>query len=168
MKVLSVILWIMCVLMIATVIVPPVVRQIDRRVTCTGYLDRAANANTAKLACEQLDRAIVEIEHRGWTNGSTRVFFNYPQCDLGYWYQNLVAARAELRALPEMVSALEQSNLLMKLRETLTEQGEHGSKLIVPPMLNFYPSQMFWFLWWFIGSALAVLLGIYARIVWEI
>lgn len=167
MRALSVILLGMCLAVAASLIVPPIMRGIDLNVTCVGYLDRAANANTAKLAVQQLDKAIADIERRGWTSGSTRVFFDHPQCDMGYWYANLLAARAELAALPDSVTPLEQSNLLMKLRETLTEQGEKGQHLIRPPMINYYPHQMAWFLWWIIGTVLMFALGIFGAATWD-
>ena len=140
--------------------VPPILRKIDLNVTCTGYLDRAANANTVELAAQQLDKAIAEIERRGWTEGSSKVFFDHPQCDIGYWYSNLIAARKELRELPASSSSLEKSNLLMKLRESLTDTEEGSQHLIIPPNINYYPNQVMWVLWWWFGGFLLLMIGI--------
>ncbi len=114
---------------------------------CGGYLKRAANANTVELAHRELSKAIQFLEIKDLTVGSTSVFFQTPDEDIGYWYDNLKAAQKELATLKarEDVSALEQSNTLLKLRDTLTDHsGQNGSeKLVTPDGISRYPNNGF-------------------------
>ena len=41
-------------------------------------------------------------------------------------------------------SQFEKTNVLMKLRETLTDNGESGTKLTYPTGLMFYPNNLLW------------------------
>ena len=41
-------------------------------------------------------------------------------------------------------SQLEKSNVLMKLRETLIDNGENGDNLTVPDGLSRYPNNLMW------------------------
>ena len=164
MRIESLLIWFLAIGLSAIMIAPPVIKHINLAIGCTDYLERAANANTPELAIQQLDTALAFIEKQGWTSGSTYVAFKYPQCDMGYWYANLVAARDELKGLSPKSSPLEKSNLLMKLRESITDgSGPNGKQeLILPPNINFYPDQVVWVVWWWLGGALAVLFWIWA------
>lgn len=105
-----------------------------------GYLSRAASANTIEIATVELDRAIKYIEANNLTSGYTSVLFRTPDEDIGFWYENIKAANKELKELPVNSSPLEKTNVLMKLRETLTDQGDSGTKLTVPEGISVYPS----------------------------
>lgn len=107
---------------------------------CEGHLKRAADANTIEMAISELDIAIKYLEEKGDTIGYTSVFFETPDEDIAFWYHNLVACRNELMALPEDASSLERTNMLMKLRETLTDDTEHGVKVTAPRGMARYPS----------------------------
>lgn len=119
-------------------------KRIDFKQNCSGRLERAANANTVELAVKELDAAILYAEDKGYTSGYTSVFFRTPDEDVEYWYNNLCASRQELRNLPDSTSALEKTNTLMKLRETLTDTGENGTYVIYPNGLQFYPHNILW------------------------
>lgn len=162
MRAISILMIVLFCITAAFLAVPPIMRNINLNVTCIGFLERAANANTTTLAEQQLEKALAEIERRGWTNGSSAVMFNHPQCDIGYWHENLTASLEELKSLPDTATGLEKSNMLMKLRETLYEQGEKSAHIILPPNINYYPNQVAWVVWWWIGSLLLVVFAICA------
>ena len=112
---------------------------------CAGYLNLAANANDPKLVIKYMDIAIEYIERNNLDKGNTTVIFNYPDRSLDYWYANLKEIQADVKALPDDVSQLERSNVLMKVRESLTDSdSQGGSRIILPPYIAYYPSQFFW------------------------
>lgn len=126
-------------------------KRIDFKQNCSGRLERAANANTVELAVKELDAAIQYAEANGFTTGYTSVIYRTPDEDVEYWYNNLCASRQELVNLPDSTSTLEKTNTLMKLRETLTDNGENGTQVIYPIGLQFYPHNFLWgILRWFI------------------
>lgn len=133
-------------------------KRIDFKQNCAGRLERAANANTVELAVKELNAAIQYAEVKGYTTGYTSVIYWTPDEDVEYWYNNLCASRQELLNLPDSASTLEKTNTLMKLRETLTDNGEYGTRVIYPDGLQFYPHNFLWgILRWFIWIALAVI-----------
>jgi hypothetical protein len=73
-----------------------------------------------------------------------------------------VAARDELKGLSPKSTPLEKSNLLMKLRESITDNsGPNGKQeLILPPNINFYPNQVVWVVWWWLGGLVCALLWV--------
>lgn len=121
-----------------------VYKRIDFNQNCSGRLERAANANTVELAVKELDAAIQYAEAKGYTTGYTSVIYRTPDEDVEYWYNNLCASRQELLNLPDSTSTLEKTNTLMKLRETLTDTGEEGTRVIYPKGLQFYPYNPLW------------------------
>ena len=110
---------------------------------CGGYLKQAADANTAELALNRLDMAVKYAEERGLTNGYTSVFYKTEDDNIGYWYQNLKACQKELQEVIGK-SQLEQTNVLMKVRESLTDNGEEGTELTVPGGIARYPYNVFY------------------------
>lgn len=119
-------------------------------VNCADYLKLAADANNLDIAEKHLTTAITYLESKGLTSGDTRLWVYSPKNDIGLWYENLRAAQAQLREkVEEGYTELEQSNLLMKLRETLLD--ENGS-VTSPLFISFVPnhSETFWtlvFVW---------------------
>ena len=133
-------------------------KRIDFKQNCSGRLERAANANTIELAVKELDAVIQYAEAKGYTTGYTSVIYQTPNEDVEYWYNNLCASRQELLNLSDSTSTLEKTNTLMKLRETLTDTGEKGTRVIYPTGLQFYPHNFLWgILRWFIWIALTVI-----------
>jgi hypothetical protein len=116
--------------------------QFDRN--CGGYLKRAADANVVNMAKVELDRALVYIEFKGLTNGYTSVFYRTPDEDLGFWYQNIKSALAELNTLGDDTSTLEKSNALIKLRETLLDHSGGAYSLTVPAGISIFPNNVFY------------------------
>ena len=117
----------------------PVVRSIQFDRACGGHLELAAVASSVETAIKELDTAITYLEEERITKGHTSILYNTPDEDIGFFYENLKAARRELATLPESSTQLEKTNILMKLRETLTSGGEYGDVLNIPAGLSRYP-----------------------------
>ena len=108
----------------------------------SGYLKRAADANTIDLANQELLKVIDYLEANNITEGYTSIFYETPNEDIGFWYQNLKASQNELANL-NSESALEKTNVLIKLRETLVDNGEK-TRVTIPPGLAVYPNNTMW------------------------
>lgn len=109
----------------------------------TGYLKHAADANTIPLALQELTKVVNYLEANNLTEGYTSIFYRTPGDDIGFWYQNLKASQLELQNL-KPTNALERTNVLMKLRETLTDSGEKSSKVTYPRGLDVFPNNKIW------------------------
>lgn len=112
--------------------------RIEFNQNCKGYLKQAADANTVELALDRLDKALSYAERKGWTDGYTSILWKTEDENIGFWYDNLKASRQEL-ILVQNSSQLEQTNVLMKLRETLTESTDNGTAITYPTGLWKYP-----------------------------
>ena len=96
--------------------------QFDKN--CIQYIKRAADANSVELAKSELEKAISYAEENNLTEGVVSIFFHQPKNDIGYWYQNITEIYEKLENFPEDATSLEGTNVLMNLRETLTDEGE--------------------------------------------
>lgn len=119
-----------------------------------GYLKRAADANTVEIAAKQLRQAIEYVEAHKLTEGYTSVLYPTPDEDIAFWYNNLVASAKELDSITPETTQLERTNVLMKLRETLLDNGESGSSVTVPHGISIYPNNVGYAFWGFIGWVL--------------
>lgn len=148
------------VLIFAGLIVPTicVVKSIKFDQQCAGYLKQAADANTAELALVRIDNALVYIESHNLTDGYTSVLWKTEDENIGFWYQNIKACQGELRDCLDGTQ-LEKSNVLMKVRESLTDNGESGTQLTIPDGISRYPDNAMWG-WWRLVSYIAILVGI--------
>ena len=102
------------------------------------YLKRAADSNTVELAVDNLKVALNYIEANNMTSGHTSVLYNSPDEDVAFWYDNIKQSYEELTALDENTTNLEKTNLLMKLRETLLDNGEKGESLTLPQAISVF------------------------------
>ena len=110
----------------------------------SGYLKRAADANTVDLAKGELKKAIDFLEENDLTSGYTSILYQTPDEDIDFWYRNLKASVAELENL-NTESSLERTNVLIKLRETLLDHsGDGKEKVTVPEGLSVYPDNKLW------------------------
>ena len=109
----------------------------------TGYLKRAADANTIGLAKEELSRAITYLEKNQLTKGYTSVIYITPDEDIDFWYRNLKTSQSELQNL-NSDSPLEKTNVLIKLRETLLDTSSKGTKVTVPKGISVFPNNTLW------------------------
>lgn len=131
-----------------------IVNAVDFSFGCEAYLKRAADANTVELAKENLAKAIEYAEENNLTEGIVSIFFKNPKNDIGFWYENMKEAYAELEELPEDATNLEKTNMLMKLRESLTDDGESGVYVTTPEGISIYPNNVAYF-WWCLISLIA-------------
>lgn len=121
-----------------------VVKRIHFKQDCAGYLKQVADASTPELALERLNKALDYVEAHNLTSGYTSVFWRTEDQNVEFWYKNLKACQAELEGCLEGTQ-LEKSNVLMRVRETLTDDGgEDGTKLTIPSNLAFYPDNAFY------------------------
>jgi len=117
-------------------------KKIQFKQNVSGYLKRAADANTVELANNELTKVIAYLETNNITSGYTSIFWQTPDEDIEFWYKNLKASQRELQNL-KSESALEKTNVLIKLRETLLDTGER-TRVTVPKGLAVYPDNMLW------------------------
>lgn len=124
---------------------------IDRE--CTGHLKRAADANTVELSKQELSVAVSYLEENKMTSGYTSILYTTPDEDLGFWYQNLKASLEELNAVKPDATQLEKSNVLLKLRETLLDEGQ-GSSVTHPAGIALFPHNTGFAIWGILGTIL--------------
>ena len=144
-------------LLLISLIVPVIVivKSVQFNQNCGGYLKQAADANTVELALDRVNKALEYIEAKGLTQGYTSVLWRTEDENMGYWYDNIKACRSELEANLD-ASSLEKSNVLMKVRESLTDNGEKGTELTVPPGISRYPDNLVYGTLLWISAALFV------------
>ena len=118
-----------------------IVKSVQFDIGCGGHLKRAADANTIELAMQELEVSVAYCKDQNLTSGYTSVFYRTPDEDIGFWFKNLSASLAELEALPATSSSLEKSNILIKLRETLLDQGKEVS-VTLPFGISRYPNNL--------------------------
>ena len=131
-----------------------IVKSVQFDYGCEAYLKRAADANSVEMAKENLKVAIDYAEENQLTEGVVKIVFNNPKQDLGFWYQNLKACYEELDILPQDSTALEKTNVLMKLRESLVDSGESTS-VTVPMGISIHPYNVIYCIWAWLSAILA-------------
>lgn len=120
-------------------------RDIYYTQNCSGFLKQTADANTIDLAKEKLSFAINYAKNRGLTSGYTSIFIKTPDEDVGFWFKNLTASLDELNNISPDATQLEKTNVLMKLRETLLDNGEKGTVITQPQGISKHPLNRFFF-----------------------
>ena len=118
---------------------------------CAGYLKQAADANTAAIALDRITKALDYIERNRLTEGYTSVLWNTEDENVGFWYENIKACKAELEACLNS-SQLEQTNVLMKVRESLMDSKE----LTIPCGISRYPNNVSWMIFGWISAFLII------------
>lgn len=118
------------------------IKAVNFNQDCKGYLKRASDANTVEIAKQELSATINYLEKNNLMKGYTSVFYNTPDEDISFWYNNLKSSELELSKVNDSTSALEKTNLLMKLRETLLDSGEKSDYITVPNGLWRYPNNL--------------------------
>lgn len=148
-------------LFIISCIVPVqvLVKSIKFNQDCAGYLKQAADANTAELALTRLNYALDYVETHNLTKGYTSILWRTEDENVGFWYENLKACQKELEECLDGTQ-LEKSNVLMKVCESLTDDGgEDGLQLTIPAGISRYPENKqyaFWLTLSFLLMAVAV------------
>jgi hypothetical protein len=123
------------------------VKAINFDRNCTAYLKRAADANTVETAKTELTQTINYLNDNNLTKGYTSILYETPSEDIGFWYNNLKSSQLELSKVNNSTSALEKTNLLMKLRETLLDSGEKNDNITIPDGLWRYPNNLLYSIW---------------------
>lgn len=136
--------WIMVVLACFVLPAMMIAQEMKFEVACSRYIERATRTNNVEKAIDNLDIALEFIEENGYTKGNTSIFIEDPDNDIQYWYENVLGTRNELEQVVAS-SAEEQSNVLMKAKETLTYADDNGSARI-PFGIEFYPNLLYWFI----------------------
>jgi len=138
-------LCVICIVLPIFVYGVAIVKTIRMDANCIDFLEMAADANSVDIAEKHLTKAIEYLETNGLTAGSTHILVYKPTNDIGLWYENLKSAQEQLQELKGRndLTELEESNALMKLRETLLNSNGYVTH---PGMISFYPSHVFWML----------------------
>ena len=133
-----------------------IVNYVQFNLNCEAYLKRAADANTVDLAKGELAKALDYAEKNNMTEGIVSIFLKNPANDIGFWYTNIKSAYDELDNLPEDAAPLEKTNVLMKLRESLTDRNDNGGTKVIYPMgIEIYPNNAMYFWWSLLSGVLA-------------
>jgi len=150
------ILAILCTLVFCVWATVRIVKGIQFNFGCEAYLKRAASANTVEMAKDELAKAIKYAEDNKLTEGTVSIFLKNPANSIEFWYKNITSAYKELEDLPDDSTALEKTNVLMKLRESLTDRAsEGGTEVTLPQGISVYPNNVMYF-WWGLLSCVAL------------
>lgn len=117
-------------------------KSVKLKQECTGHLKRAADANSTETAKVELNAATNYLEQNNLTKGYTSVFYNTPDEDIEFFYNNLKASEEELAKIDSTTTSLEKTNVLMKLRETLMDNNKDGDHVTTPMGLSRYPHNL--------------------------
>lgn len=158
--ILSIILWLAPV----TTWAYTIVAGMQFSANCGDYLKLSADASSIDIAEKHLSTAITYLEDNELTSGQTKVFVRYPKNDIGLWYGNLKDMQTQLRDMQtDGYTELEQSNMLMKLREVVLD----GDGCLTLPFcisivhtnyaLIFWLNCLLWLPCWILGFFVAFL-----------
>lgn len=131
-----------------------IVKSIQFNQDCKGYLKQTADANSVELALDRLNKAIDYVEANNLTSGYTSIIYRTEDDNIGFWYKNLLTCKQELTECIES-SQFEKTNVLMKVRESLTDQSEHGTVITCPSGLSRYPNNKVFAFFNFFGLLIA-------------
>jgi hypothetical protein len=121
-----------------------------------GYMENAAAANTIELATKEMEKVMAAIDTKKYPPGFTSSLYNTPDEDVGFWVTNMRSSLEELKQIKSDAASLEKSNVLIKLRETLTEKEKDKSSVRVPDGISVYPHNTLFALWGWISAVLAI------------
>lgn len=116
-----------------------VVSHFKFTIGCRDHLKRAADANTIKTARVELRTALAYMQVTKLTDGHVSIILKQPKNDIGFWFNNLMESFKELETVADDASQLEKSNVLMKLRETILDETESGTKVTHPDWISIHP-----------------------------
>ena len=134
---------------------------------CEGHLKRAADSNTIELAEKEIKTALKYLEQNNMTSGYTSILYQTPDEDITFWYSNLKQSLEELQKVTINTSQLERSNLLIKLRETLLDQGKDGANVTSPNGISRYPSNTLFAIWGWLSILGIFMCGIIIAVIVE-
>lgn len=145
MKTLFIFLCIICIIIPTVLYSIALYRYVVFKSNCLEYFNLAANANDSKLAEKYITLGINYLEDNDLTCGNTSICIKKPNNDIEFWYNNIKSAQAQLQQINDhdQLTDLDESNILMKLRESLLNSD---GEVIHPRYIAYYPNQIFWFL----------------------
>lgn len=143
-----------------------IVKDFQFNTNCAQYIKRAADANTIEMAKEELGKAISYAKQNNLTEGIVSIFLQQPKNDVGFWYKNMTEAYNELENLPEDATSLEKTNVLMKLREALTDSKDSEVSVTIPDGISIYPENITYFWWGLISAIVSIVLWIMVLVAW--
>jgi len=118
-----------------------------------GHLKRASDANQPALALEEINLALEGMTANGVCNPDdpcspgncyTSILYRTPDEDVCFWRTNIEQTAEDLEALPPDADHLVVSNTLMKVRETLVDEGASVA-VTVPEGISIYPNNKVYF-----------------------
>ena len=131
---------------------------------CGGYMLNAASANSIELARGEMEKVVKYIELRRIQPGFTSVMYDTANEDVGFWISNMKSSLEELKQIGPEATSLEKSNVLIKLRETLTDKSKEKTEISVPMGISVYPNNFGYMIW----GVLSTILGIIGVIIFRI
>jgi hypothetical protein len=160
---------VLCVILIAVIASMGCVNGLTFKAKITDNLKLAGDAPSIERADAFLVTALNAIEARGLNSGNAALIFQMPSSDMGIWYQQIKGARLTTSTLiskktsGQVVTQLEQDNALMKIRETVLDQGKEGVSVTGPDNAWIYPLQwMFYMLIWVLAICAIVTVALFA------
>jgi hypothetical protein len=158
-KFIGAVLTVLGVILLIGLCVFAIVRAYHFDRNCGDYLKLAGDAPTITRANDFLKKAIAYLKETGKTSGDSAFIFKHkPTNDIAIWYQQLIAAEnttEEILVKGDAATQLEKDNALMKIRETILDQGE-GVSVTHPTNISFYPRQGAFYRWLILSIVLAV------------
>lgn len=130
------------------------IKSIQFNQNCKGYLKQTADANSVELALDRLNKAIDYVEANNLTSGYTSIIYRTEDENVEFWYNNLLTCKQELTECIES-SQFEKTNVLMKVRESLTDQEGEGTVITCPSGLSRYPNNKIFAFFNFFSSLIA-------------
>lgn len=157
-KVLAIILTVILCIAPVTTWAYSIVKGVQFNANCGEYLKLAADATNIEIAEKHLSTAISYLEEHNLTSGYTKIFIYRPTNDIGMWYENLKTADDQLKSMMAIdYTELEQSNMLMKLRETILDGDgvlthPEGISMATNYTLMFWLNCLLWIPCWFFAG----------------
>lgn len=135
-----------------------IVKKVEFSQNCSGYLKQAADANSITLAKERLQKSVDYLESNNLTEGYTSLFYKTEDDNIGYWYLNLKTSLNDLNKInTDSISSLEESNILLKLRETILDNNDSGDSVTIPNGISRYPNNLLFFMWAVLGFLIVII-----------
>lgn len=123
-------------------------KSVQFGIGCSGRMKRAANANSIEIAKAEMQAVVKYLEDNKITSGYTTAFlWRTPAQDVGFFYQNMKESLKELEQVNPDATPLERSNVLMKLRETLLDDGRGAPTATCPSGIALFPYNKEYTLW---------------------
>ena len=134
----------------------PIVKGIVFNRDCGAYLERASQAPTPDIARVSLDKALAYLNENHMTEGNTYIIIPSPNDTLEWLYSRVSQARKVLDEITVKSTPLEVSNVMIRMKDSISEQGESGEHVILPVHVALWPYQLFWIVVSSVMSLLAI------------